>query len=304
MASLSYAILGGRGLVAVSGPDARPFLQGIISQDIDRVGPASAAYGALLTPQGKFLHDFLIVELDGALVLDCEAARADDLVTRLGRYKLRSRVEIALATDRFEVATLWGEGAPAALGLPAEPGAARAFAGGIAFVDPRIADLGVRAILPAGAGAAVLADAGFAPADFAAWDAHRLRLAVPDGSRDMVPERSLLLECNLDLLNGISWEKGCFVGQELTARTHYRGLVKRRLTPVMIDGPTPPPGTPVIAGGDEVGKMYSALGGRGLAVIRIAALDLVEDGALTAGDARLTPVSAPWAERAREPQPA
>ncbi len=304
MASLSYAILGGRGLVAVSGPDARPFLQGIISQDMDRVGPTSAAYGALLTAQGKFLHDFLIVELDDVVLLDCEAARADDLTARLGRYKLRSRVELALATDRFEVAALWGEGAPAALGLPAEPGAARTFAGGIAFIDPRIAELGVRAILPAGRGAAAIADAGFASADFAAYDAHRLRLAVPDGSRDMVPERSLLLECNLDLLNGISWEKGCYVGQELTARTYYRRLVKRRLTPVEIDGPTPPPGTPVIAGGDEVGKLYSALDGRGLAVIRLAALDPVEDGGMTAGEARLTPVSAPWAERARESQTA
>lgn len=304
MAKLSYAILGGRGIVAVSGADARSFLQGIISQDIDRIGPNSAAYGAMLTAQGKFLHDFLIVDAGDALLLDCEAARADDLLTRLRRYKLRSHVELALTTDRFDVAALWGDGAPASVNLPAEPGAARTFADGVAFVDPRIAELGVRAILPTGRAAAALAKAGFALANFADYDVHRLRLAVPDGSRDMQPERSLLLECNLDMLNGISWEKGCYIGQELTARTHYRRLIKRRLTPVKIDGPTPLPGTPVIASGGEVGTMCSAIDGHGLALMRLAALSLDGENHMSAGEAHLTPVDAPWAERTRESQTA
>ncbi len=296
MAARYFAVLDGRGLVAVSGPDARPFLQGLISQDVDLVGAERAAYGALLTAQGRFLHDFLIVELDGALVLDCEAARAQDLMRRLARYKLRSKVELALVGERHQVAAMWGEGTAAALGLPSAAGAATAFAGGLAFADPRLAALGARAILPAGGAAAALTAAGFAPADFAAYDAHRLALAVPDGSRDMQPEKSLLLESNLDALNAISWDKGCYVGQELTARTRYRKLVKRRLTPVEIDGPTPAPGTPVVSGGNEIGTVHSAVDGRGLAVIRLAALEIA-DGApdgFTAGQAHLRPLDPPW----------
>lgn len=305
MANLFYTILDKRGLVAVSGQDARPFLQSIISQDIDRVGPMNAAYGALLTPQGRFLHDFLIIEHDGIFLLDCEAARAGDLAARLRSYKLRSRVELSVDTDRYEVIALWGECPAAALDLPEELGAARAFANGIAFVDPRIAELGVRAILPRGQDASAISGARFVSADFAAYDAHRLYLAIPDGSRDMIPEKSLLLEGNLDLLNGVSWEKGCYIGQELTARTYYRRLVKRRLTPVVIEGPPPLPGTSVIVGGDEVGKMSSSLGGRGLAIIQLSAQELSDESTMTAGEARLTRVSAPWGEPPeRRPRPA
>lgn len=294
MANLSYAVLDKRGLVAVSGQDARTFLQGIISQDMDRVGPMNAAYGALLTPQGKFLHDFLIIEHDDIILLDCEGPRADDLVARLRSYKLRSRVELWVDMDRYEVIVLWGEGSAAALDLPEELGAACAFADGIAYVDPRIAELGVRVISSRGQAVSAITNAGFVSADFTAYDAHRLYLAIPDGSRDMIPEKSLLLEGNLDLLNGVSWEKGCYIGQELTARTYYRRLVKRRLTPVVIEGPPPLPGTAVIVGGNEVGKMSSSLGGRGLATIRLSAQELSDESQMTAGKARLRRVSAPW----------
>ena len=95
------------------------------------------------------------------------------------------------------------------------------------------------------------------------WDRHRLALGLPDGSRDLEAEKTVLLEAGFDELNGVSWSKGCYMGQELTARTKYRGLVKRRLLPVEIDGPLPPPGSPVLRDGAEVGSMRSGCGRTG-----------------------------------------
>ena len=103
-----------------------------------------------------------------------------------------------------------------------------------------------------------LVAAGVAEGDFAAYDRHRLALGVPDGSRDLVPEKSILLELGFDELNGVDWQKGCYVGQELTARTKYRGLIKKRLFPVRIDGPTPQPGAIIMLDGKEAGEMRSA----------------------------------------------
>jgi hypothetical protein len=160
----------------------------------------------------------------------------------------------------------------------------------VVYVDPRLAALGARAILPRDAALSALA--GFAPAELAAYDRMRLGHGVPDGSRDLVPEKSLLLESGFDELHGIDWNKGCYIGQELTARTRYRGLVRRRLVPVAIDGPPPAPGTLVTADGREVGEMRSACDGLGLALLRLEAAHSATP--LQAGDARLTPQLPDW----------
>jgi folate-binding protein YgfZ len=280
-----------RGLVRIAGPDARAFLQGIVSNDVTKVSPARALYAAFLTPQGKYLHDFFIAELEGALLLDCEAARRDDLVRRLARYKLRSKVAIEPAPPALAVALAHGPGALAALDVPPERGAARPLAGGIAYVDPRLAELGARAMLPRSA-AEALAARGFRPGDAADYEALRLRLGVPDGSRDLEIEKSLLLENGFDELAGVDWDKGCYMGQELTARTHYRALVKKRLVPVAIEGPAPAPGTPVLADGVEAGTMRSSSGGWGLALLKREAVDGAQ--ALTAGSAKLAPRLPSW----------
>ncbi len=290
----THVVLDGRGLLALTGPDVRGFLQGLISNDVHKVAPDRAVYAALLTPQGKFLHDLFVVECDGALMLDCEAERRDDLMRRLRLYKLRAKVEI---TDRGEdtlVAALIGDGALAALELPDEPGAARALPGGVVYTDPRLAAAGARAVLERRGGVEKLAEAGFAAADPAAYDRLRLRLGLPDGSRDMVVEKATLLDSGFDELNGVDWDKGCYVGQELTARTKYRGLTKKRLLPVEIDGPAPAPGTPVMAGGRQAGEMRSARDGLGLALMRLEALKQSGDG-FTAGEARITPRKPDWA---------
>jgi hypothetical protein len=290
-----------RAVFAVEGEDRVGFLQGLVSNDITRVGPDRAVFSAFLTAQGKYLHDFFVAAEGERLLIDCEAERAGDLLRRLKLYKLRSKVTLVPpggAGTALAVHVVWGEDAAAALGLDAgEAGRARPLGGGVAFVDPRLARLGVRALLPAATAADTLAAAGIEPGRAADYEALRLAAGIPDGSRDALVEKSTLLEVNYDDLNAISWDKGCYMGQELTARTRYRGLVKRRLVPVRVDGPLPEPGTPVTADGREVGEMRSGAGDRALALMRLDALGdaAAADAGFAAGDARIAPERPDWA---------
>ncbi|MBI2236826.1 MAG: folate-binding protein YgfZ [Magnetospirillum sp.] len=270
-----------RAVVAVGGEERRAFLQGLVSNDVNKIEPGRALYAALLTPQGKFLFDLFISERDDMLLLETEAARAEELRKKLSLYKLRAKVTIAV-TDH----EVW-----AALG---DDAAAAAVAGG--FVDPRAAAAGVRLLLTPGGGAA-LAAAGFAPGSFADWDRNRIRLGLPDGSRDLLVEKGILLENGFEELHGVDFEKGCYMGQELTARTKYRGLVRKRLMPVAIDGPAPEPGTEVRFGEAEAGEMRSSSGDVGLALIRLEHFRAAagQSGAFTCGVARLTPYKPDWA---------
>jgi hypothetical protein len=296
MSEPRFAILESRAVLEVAGEDRVAFLQGLVSTDVATVSDTKAIHTAFLTAQGKYLHDFFIAALGERFLLDCEAARAEDLKKRLSMYRLRSKVTIEARPD-LAVAAAFGDGAAEALGLGGEAGAARALADGVAFVDPRLAAAGARAILPGDTAEAVLRDAGLAAGSLADYDRERLALGLPDGSRDLVPEKSILLENGFDELNGVDWDKGCFLGQELTARTHYRGLVKKRLMPVEIDGPLPEPGTLVMLGEKEAGEMRSGSDGRGLALLRLDAVEKAAESnaALTAGEARLTPKKPDWA---------
>jgi hypothetical protein len=298
MSEKSYLALDSRGALKVAGPDARGFLQGLISNDVEKVAPERAIYAAFLTPQGKFLHDFFVVELGEALYLDCEADRLDDLKRRLTVFRLRSQVTLEDASGDLEAAALIGPGTLEALDLPAEPGRAKPFSGGVVYVDPRLAKAGLRALLPRGRARNALAEAGFGQGAFEDYERLRLSLGLPDGSRDMEVEKATLLENGIDELGGVDWDKGCYLGQEITARTKHRGLVKKRLMPVTVEGPLPAPGTPVMAGDVEVGEMRTGLGGIGLAMLRLDVIEGVKGtpGALTAGDARLTPRKPDWAE--------
>ena len=296
MTALSFSSLGHRGVVAVSGDDRRDFLQGLVSNDVGRVAPDRAIYAALLTPQGRFLFDMFIVEAGNTLLLEVERDRAADLAKKLTMYKLRSKVTVENRGTGWEVAAAHGVGAAAALGLRDEPGAAIAIDDAVAYVDPRLSGLGVRVIAPDGHIATMLPTRGFAPAPFESWDHVRLTLGVPDGSRDLPVEKALLLESGFDELHGVDWKKGCYMGQELPARTKYRGLVKKRLLPVAVDGPMPAPGTVVTINGQEAGEMRSGLGTQGLALLRLEALDKARgSGAkLTAGEATLNPIVPEW----------
>lgn len=290
----TYAELGDRGVLSIAGKDRRAFLQGLVSNDVNKVGPERAIYAALLSAQGKYLHDFFIVEIGDVLFLDAEAARLADLKRRLLLYKMRADVEIVDASEQFVVAALFGNGALSASKLPSQPGAAKRIGNGGLYVDPRLAALGARLLAPRGEPVPITA---FSKSDSAAYDRLRLSLGVPDGSRDLAIDKAILLEAGFDELNGIDWQKGCYVGQELTARTKYRGLIKKRLVPVAIEGPVPAPGAPITLGARDAGEMRSGRDGLGIALLRLEALDesLSTGEPLASGSTRLLPRKPDWA---------
>jgi folate-binding protein YgfZ len=283
MTGSSFCLLPHRSVIAVSGADRVEFLQGLISNDTTKVAPGQAIWAALLTPQGRFLNDMFVADAGGeTLLLETERERAPALAKKLKMYTLRSKATVEDRSAAMEVAVAFGDDASKALGLD----------GAIAFVDPRLEALGVRVIAPAGQAAALLAGRDFAEAPLAAYDSLRLALGVPDGSRDLIVEKALLLENGFDELNGVDWKKGCYMGQELTARTKYRALIRKRLFPVKVEGALPEPGAPVLLDGEEVGELRSGSGDRALALLKVEAAR--GGGALTAGDARVTPEVPAW----------
>ncbi|MBI3446529.1 MAG: folate-binding protein YgfZ [Magnetospirillum sp.] len=283
-----------RAVIEVGGEDRRTFLQGLVSNDMNKVAGDRAVYAALLTPQGKFLFDMFVVELGDLFLIETEAARAEDLRKKLSMYKLRAKVSVALAANTA-VFALGGDGAAGTFDLGAEAGTATEFAGGTVFVDPRLAEAGLRALLPADGGPRVLEANGFAPAPFETWDEARIRLGLPDGSRDLELEKGILLENGFDELNGVDFNKGCYMGQELTARTKYRGLVRKRLMPVEINGPVPAPGADIRLGDAEAGEMRSACGSVGLALIRLEQFKASGGVGLTSGASSLAAAKPKWA---------
>ena len=277
-----------RALVAVRGDDRIGFLQGLVSNDMLRVQGGEAVWAAFLTPQGKFLHEFFAVPHKDLVLLDCERARRDDLITRLGRYKLRAKVTLAVE-DTLTPGVAWGAGAATALNIDDRLGQVTTHGGGVFYTDPRLAGAGLRWALGVDE-IDGLAHLGLTRATPEAYDALRFDLGLPDGSRDLEVEKALLLENGFAELNGVDFKKGCYIGQELTARTHYRALIKKRLMPVRFAGPPPAPGTPIMASGAEAGEIKSAADGKGLALLR---LDKRGD-TLEASGVTVTPVQPPW----------
>ena len=284
-----------RGLITIGGTDRRSFLQGLISNDIDLAGPQQAIWAALLSAQGKYLHDFFIIEIGNQFYIDCEAARLMDLGQRLSRFKLRADINLGMAED-FSVWALFGASPAATLGLNVQPGLGKSWKGGAIYCDPRTADLGCRAILPKASAIEKLRTWKLGSGDLAKYHKRRIELGVPDGSRDMVVEKSILLENNFEQLNGVDWEKGCYVGQELTARTKYRGLIKKRLMPVEFDGVTPATGTLISLEGRDAGEIRSVQDKVGLALLRLAKIEEAEESGqpLIAEDTRIIPKLPIW----------
>jgi folate-binding protein YgfZ len=268
---MTLALLPNRSVLEITGADRVGFLNGLVSNDVAQAAPGRAVWAALLTPQGKYLADFFIQAEADRLLLDCAASQAPLVSARLLRYRLRA--DVAIAPAPLAVHAAW-DGAP---DVPAS----------IAAPDPRLPDAGWRVLADTPLGANASAED---------YDRHRLTLGLPDGVQDCEPEKTVLLEAGFDELGGISWTKGCYMGQELTARTRYRGLVKRRLLPVRAAA-LPPPGTAITAGERIVGDMRSSRDGVGLALLRLDALDarLEADG---------TPLSVSIPAWVRLPQPA
>jgi folate-binding protein YgfZ len=259
------AALPDRGVIRVTGEDRVAFLQGLVSNDVETVTAGAAVWSALLSPQGKWLADFFILSDGESLLLDCESPQLPMLVQRLSRYRLRMKVALAI-DEAMRVYVAWGDAHPP---------------DGIVAADPRLPGFAWRILAPGDLTVnATMED----------WDRHRLAFGVPDGSRDLESDKTVLLEAGFDELHGVSWTKGCYMGQELTARTKYRGLVKRRLVPVKVSGPLPPAGSPILRGEAEVGTMRSGLGQSGMAVLRLDSLDAT----LRCADASLTPRIPAW----------
>ncbi|WP_297513721.1 folate-binding protein YgfZ [uncultured Caulobacter sp.] len=248
MVAMIIARLTSRAVIAVSGPDWRSFLQGLLTQDVETLAPGELRFGALLTPQGKLLFDLFIAGTDDGALLDVAAARREALLQRLSIYRLRAKVALE-ASDRPVLAVFGG-----------------ALAGEGLYADPRLPALGARAY-----------DDRPASADEDAYDAHRLALGVP-GPADWGEETTYPIEADFDLLAGIDFKKGCFVGQETTSRMKRRGTIKNRMLPIVFDGPSPAFGAEVLAGALRAGEVLSGRDGRAMALLR---LDRIEDVALT-----------------------
>ncbi len=296
--SLGSTVLPDRGAIQVAGPDRLTFLQGLLSNDVTAVTPTQSRYAALLTPQGKFLHDMFLWQADAdSLLVETHRDRVTDLLRRLKLYRLRAKVTLEDASDRVETVVVFGDGAAQAFGLPEMAGATANQGDRRAQTDARVPALGVRVLAPPGSAPALSAEIGAIPREPADYNRLRLVLGVPDGDRgDLVAEKSTLLEANLDLLNAISWDKGCYVGQELTARMRYRGLVKKRLFPVTAAAALPPPGTPVHLEDREIGEVRSSAGGHGLALLRLDGLAAARagHGCMSADGVSLTALRPSW----------
>jgi folate-binding protein YgfZ len=260
------AHLSSRGVLEVAGADRVSFLNGLVSNEVSLAVPGRAVWAALLSPQGRYLTDFFILADQERLLLDAPLQAVADLQRRLSRYRLRAAVTLQDLSDSLRVYAAW-DGMP-----PQVP---------ITAPDPRLELAGYRLI-----SGETIPDT----AAQSAYDAHRLSLGLPDGPPDLEPEKTLLLEAGFDELGGVAWDKGCYMGQELTARTKYRGLVKRRLVPVTLDSAPPAAGTPILAAGVEVGSLRSSAGQIGLAMLRIDALKKP----LLAGNALVQPNIPDW----------
>lgn len=255
-----------RGVIRVSGEDSSDFLQNLVTNDLDTVTPDQAGYGALLTPQGKIICDFLIVAVPesegGGFLLDTPLLQTADLMKRLKLYKLRAKIALEDLTDATAV-------------IASSDGAALPDDAGLVYADPRLPGLGQRAMTDR-TGAAEIATP---EAD--AWHVRRIAFGVPDGGRDFAYGDAFPHEALLDQLGGVSFKKGCYIGQEVVSRMQHRGTARTRIVPVVFtDGIAAETGAEATAGGKTLGRIGSAAAGRALAMLR---LDRVAD-ALAAGE--------------------
>jgi folate-binding protein YgfZ len=256
---MKASFLPDRGVVKVSGEAARDFLNGLVTTDVTLLRPGLGGFGALLTPQGKIVVDFLITEAPsghgGGFLIDCPRALAQALADKLGFYKLRAKVGIENLSDSLGVLAAWDGD------FAVKPD--------LAFADPRNATLGWRILVP-GELAQKAADLiGAELVDSTAYDAHRIAAGIPRGGLDFTYGDAFPHETNMDRLHGVDFDKGCYVGQEVVSRMQHRGTARTRTVRVVLEDFSPEPGTTVLAGDKAIGTMGSAAGHNGLALIRI-----------------------------------
>jgi folate-binding protein YgfZ len=272
---MKAAFLPDRGVVKVSGDDARNFLNGLVTTDIDLIQPGLGRFGALLTPQGKIVVDFLITEAPvghgGGFLVDCPRALAQGLADKLGFYKLRAKVSVENLSDSLGVLAAW-DGDPAV-----KPD--------LTFADPRSENLGWRILVPEELAPKAANLIGADLVECAAYEAHRIVCGAPRGGIDFMYGDAFPHETNMDRLHGVDFDKGCYVGQEVVSRMQHRGTARTRTVRLILDDSPPEGGIAVVAGDKPVGTMGSSADGMGLALLRIDRVaDALDAGtALTAG---------------------
>ncbi len=256
---MKAALLPDRGVVKVSGIEARDFLNGLVTTDMTLLRPGLGRFGALLTPQGKIITDFLITEAPsghgGAFLIDCPLVLAQSLADKLGFYKLRAKVTVENLSDSLGVLAAWDGD------LALKPD--------LAFADPRSPALGWRILVPKELAQKAADLIGADMADSAAYDAHRIASGVPRGGLDFMYGDAFPHETNMDRLHGVDFDKGCYVGQEVVSRMQHRGTARTRTVRIILDGSAPEPGAAILAGDKPVGTMGSSAGRNGLALMRI-----------------------------------
>jgi folate-binding protein YgfZ len=284
---MQAALLPDRGVVKVDGAEARHFLNGLLTTEIGTLTPEAPRFAALLTPQGKILVDGIVAAVppqDGtALFIDCPRALAGDLVRRLNFYKLRAKIIIEDLSETLGVLAAWdGTGSTEC---------------GLVYPDPRLPTLGLRVMLPPHLAEAAAVDLGATLVAPDAYEAHRIALGVPRGGLDFAYGDAFPHEADMDQLNGVDFHKGCYVGQEVVSRIEHRARARSRIVPVAYDEFAPEDGVPVMAGERQVGTMGSAVGGRGLAMLRLDRVgeELAAGATLSAGGVPLRLVKPEWA---------
>lgn len=294
---MQIAKLPNRGLIGLYGADVHNFLQNLISNDVSLVSANRAIYALLLTPQGKLLHDFFVLEppdpsSDAKLLLECSNSQTSDLIRKLTEYRLRAEVRIEDLTESYDVWAVFGPNASEKMSIPSGIGAATVHHAKVFFSDPRLKELGVRVISPIGE--TINIDAPESP--YKDYELNRIIRGVPDGDLDFNSGRTFPLEAGLEELNAIDYGKGCYVGQELTARTHYRGTLRKRLFTVTVQGQLPERGSKVFLGKKEAGEVKSGQGGYALAMLKLEQVfESEKDGTtFTAQNAKLIPLHQSW----------
>ena len=270
---MPLAKLDDRAAIRIAGPDAAALLQNVLTLDIEAVDRAGIGYGALLTPQGKILWDFVLHRTGDGYAADVRADAAEAFAKRLTLYRLRANAEIAIEPE-LAVFVAWGGDEAAQAG---------------AAPDPRLAALGRRWLAAPGS-----AETDASAAD---WHRHRIALAVPEGGVDFVFGDAFPSDAAMDSLNGVAFEKGCFVGQEVVSRMRHRGTGRRRIVALASDDALPEPGAEISADGRPLGRLGSAADGHAIGVVRLDRLRAARDAGQTirAGDADVSAELPSWA---------
>jgi folate-binding protein YgfZ len=284
---MQAALLPDRGVVKVSGETARAFLNGLVTCDMGKVSPEQARFGALLTPQGKIVADFIVAEASdedgGGFFLDCARALAPALVQKLTFYRLRAKIAVEDLSAALGVMAAW-------------PGTGETECG-LSYADPRLPGLGTRVIVPPELAGDAARELGAELVSEDVYDAHRIVLGIPRGGTDFAYGDTFPHEADMDQLAGVDFDKGCYVGQEVVSRVQHRASARTRVVPVSYGELRPMAGLPVMAGEREIGMLGSSAKGRGLALLRLdRAADAQAAGqTLTAGGIPIQPVKPDWA---------